>query len=240
MLIKQIITVSCLTTLFLSLVHPLVYSQTATSSGISLEDITENVKKRIQEVVKDKILTVSSQESAYLGTLQSLNNHTLSVQTDDGIHQASTSAETVFLKTPNLKPITNNDLAIDSYLVVIGISTSDQVLEATEVISQDSAPIPATDKTFYGLIQNYDPKTFIITAQNPATQELFSALISRKANLNRWVADGTKDTLKRTQALPLGTPTIVVYTPGGAPDDSNLAIDVLLGPAITNPLSPTP
>jgi hypothetical protein len=217
---------------FLFLVVPAVLAQDSSPSGVALDDITENVKKRIQEVVKDRsFLENSNPSTAYLGNLQTITNNTLSILTPEGIRLASTSASTVFIRLPGNRTIGVNDLSIDGYVAAIGESVADKVLDTKKVISQETAPQPPANKSFYGSVISYDPAEFLLVAQNPLTNEQLTVLIGRKTTLNQWVTDGTKNVMKRTKSLPAGSPVMIVYNPEGAPDNGNLALDVLINPA---------
>jgi len=206
---------------------------------VTLDELTQNVRERIQNVIKDKDIGLPKKEMAFSGTLQSITGNTLSLSTDQGTYLASTSAQTDYWRLPTEKKITFNDLTIDNYLTVIGLLDDEEVLTTSEVITYDSPPETATEKSFYGQITNYDPKEFLLTVTDPKTQTMVVFLVSRKADLNQWSSDGTKSPLKRTDALPIASQVLVIYAPDASPDGGNLAQSVLINTTFPLP-SPTP
>jgi hypothetical protein len=212
-----------------------VYAQSATESGSpDLYQVTENVRKRIQDVVKDKSLLSLSQETAYIGTLQTITNNTLSMLTDEGTQLASLSSKTKLIKLPSYQTILPTDLSIDGYLAAVGTPQADRVLDTIQIITQDAPPLAATDKHFYGLITQYSTDSNLLTLQNLQTNQSQTFLVGRKTALNQWQTDGTKKLIKRTQTLPLNNPAIVIYSPAASPDGGDLALDVLLN-TLPNP-----
>lgn len=209
------------------------------SATITLDEITQNVRERIQNVIKDKDLNSPQKEMAFSGTLQSITGNTLSLSTDQGTYLASTSAETEYWRLPTKKSLAFNDLTIDNYLTVIGLLDEEEVLITSEVITYDSPPETTSEKSFYGQITNYDPKEFLLTLTDPKTQTAVVFLVSRKAILNQWSSDGTKSPLKRTDALPVASQALVIYTPEASPDGGNLAQSVLINTSFPLP-SPNP
>ena len=205
-----------------------VVAADSASSSTDLDVITENVKKRIQEVARDHITTPPSTSTVYFGNLQNFTDNTLSILTGEGVKLASISADTLYYKLPSYKTISQNDIPIDSYVIAVGFPQPEKVLDTTKVFTQDASPVDPTDKTAYGTVLTYDPKKFLLTLQNPKSGEEQQFLVSKKAALNRWVSDGTKDPLKRSDPMEPGTPVLVIYLENGGPNNENLAMDVLL------------
>lgn len=205
-----------------------VQAQTPASEPGNLEEITESVKERLQSVVRDRSsLGLSGIPVAYMGILQSVSGNTLSLLTDDGLKLASISATTSYQKPPAKKSVTLDDVPIDSYVTAIGTAKTEAVLDTQAVLIQDTPPASPSTAIAYGTVVAYDTKDFQLELI-PSQGEPQTFLVSRKATLNRWVPDGTKEAFTRTTPLDPGTPVLVIFTPGEGPNAENLVNDLLL------------
>ncbi|MCH7951435.1 hypothetical protein IH980_01675 [Patescibacteria group bacterium] len=110
-----------------------VLSQEATKTAIPEQEIKESLKERLEKAIKDKD-TVIRLKRAWVGTLDSIANHTLTIETRDGPKLASTSAETTFIRLPKRTKIQAQDLEIGSYTIIMGYLNGNQVLHAQRVI----------------------------------------------------------------------------------------------------------
>lgn len=199
----------------------------APASG-SAENISESVRERLLSVVHERSnLGITGVPVAYMGILQSVSGNTLSVLTDDGIKLASISASTYYLRPPAKKSLTLDDLPLESFVTTVGTSKSESVLDTETVMIQESPPASPSTSLAYGTVVSYNPKEYLLTLL-PSQGEPQTFLISRKATLNRWLTDGTKEPFTRTSPLDPGSQVLVVYSPNQGPNAENLINDLLV------------
>lgn len=209
-------------------------SPPASPSG-NLIDLTESVKQRIKNVISDQS-ELNNLKVAF-GKLVSVSNNTLSIEGENAVQLASTSAQTQFLRLPGNTQLSLEDLAIDEYLIVVGTDQK-PVLNAAKVISQKSPPSPGTQTTFFGLIDQYDTKTFELNLIHPLTQESQTFTLGRQTDLYLSLPDGTKQSVNRSQDFPLQSQALVIYEPETDPEADLVADEILVlpsSPIITPP-----
>jgi hypothetical protein len=199
------------------------------SAEPDFEVIKENVKKRLQEVVQDKVLGDSLKEPlAVIGSLKSLAGNTYSIETSTSVKLVSTSDQTQVSQIPKGGALTLEDVALEDYIVAVGFLGSDDVLDARQILIHKTAPGETKYKMAYGMVTAYDPKTFTLTLQNPADNSNFSCIISRRATIKQVFANDTDTVLARTNDLPENAHVLIIYLPGEAQGDDNVAYQVLI------------
>lgn len=140
-----------------------VSSQESTSPAIPDEEIKENIKDRLEKAIKDQETTIQLKR-AWVGTLESIANHTLTIETRDGPKLASISAESDFVRLPKRTKITAEDLKIGSFTIVMGYLDGNQVLNARRVVIQEEAPETPSRQAHFVISFEYDKDDDSITA----------------------------------------------------------------------------
>lgn len=205
-------------------------SETATdSSNLDYDLIKENVKKRIQEVVKDKASNLTKEKASYIGTLKSIAGNTLSIETNQAIKLASVSAQTSFVRLPNLTKATIDDLSLEDYVAALGYLEPGEVLNTRQLIIHRSPLSPSTYQTAFGQIESYDPKKYLLVITNPKNNQPTTVVISRKAIVRTTTQDSDlPQDISRTDSLPAGAQTVIIYLPPETNDDDAVAYHVLV------------
>jgi hypothetical protein len=163
-----------ITTIIMSLTLPSTVASQSASTSADIDEIKENVKQRIQDVVKIKgeksiILT----PIAFTGKLLSLANDTLTIETISGVKLASVSASTTYAKLPEGTLTQLDEVAIEDYVLALGYLNGTDVLDTRRVLTQKTIPTPSEKRSLYGkLSYNEEEDLFSLTpydSQDPLT-----------------------------------------------------------------------
>lgn len=139
-----------------------VLSQEATSPAVPDEEIKENIKDRLQKAIKDKDVEILLKR-AWVGTLETIANHTLTIETRDGPKLASISAESTFILLPKRVQITAEELEIGSYTIAMGFLSENQVLNTQRVIIQKETPQNPKRQAYFATSLEYNPNEDLVT-----------------------------------------------------------------------------
>jgi hypothetical protein len=200
----------------------------ATTSGlVDPEVVKENVRRRIQEVIKGDS-DIASQPTAYAGTLSSLTDNTLTIATLQGTQLASASADTVYVTIPGSKPADVNDLTIDGYVAVLGYMNGTGVLDSRRILIHAAEPSVSDDRSFFGRISEFDDG--LVTLENSVTGQQLELKLVRTSDLLNATAAGNTITAEEEDIIK-GKMALAIYRPEDQPAESTLSI-LLLGQLI--------
>ena len=148
-------------------------SQEASESAVSKDQIEENLQDRLQQALKENE-PVAHLKRAWIGPLESIANHTLTIETKDGPKLASVSAETLFIRMPKRTTITIDDLEIGMQTIAMGMINGNKVLEALRVISYETPPEKSVREVYFATQLSYDPQEDLLTfaAQSGETRSV--------------------------------------------------------------------
>ena len=148
-------------------------SQEASETGVTKDQIEENLKDRLEQALKENE-PVAHLKRAWIGPLESIANHTLTIETKDGPKLASVSAETLFIRMPKRTTITIDDLEIGMQTIAMGTINGNKVLEALRVISYETLPEKPVREVYFATQLSYDPQEDLITfaAQSGETRSV--------------------------------------------------------------------
>jgi hypothetical protein len=211
------------------------YSQDATGSAeIDLDLIKENVRKRIQDVVKiqgeqDLVKT----PIAYTGVLLSLANDTLTIETQEGVKLASLSAQTTYARLPDESSANLDDISIEDYVLALGFINGSDVMDARRIISQKTIPQPSDKSVFYGYIDSFDSVTNSFTLTNPQTAETVNLVYTRQSDLQVKLGLDEAIPFDEQDELPPNASALVVYTDQEDPQIDTMVIKELVTVKIT-------
>lgn len=209
-------------------------SPVATSSS-DFETIKENVKKRIQDVVKDKVEgTITKEKIAFIGTLKSRTSNTLSIQTNSTIKLASISGSTKVERNPTISPFGLDDIALDDYLVALGYNGDDEVLDARKIIVEKNPPGSTKYQVIFGKVISYSTKDYTLVIENQPDSNPKTYLVSRKATIKQAYANDVYDLIPRNKPVPVDASALIIYLPAETEADDAVAYQVILK---TNPIS---
>lgn len=148
-----------------------VLSQEATSPAIPDEQIKENLKERLEKAIMEKPQAAQVQR-AWVGTLESIANHTLTIETREGPKLASVSAETTYIRLPKRTVVKQEDLELGSYTIAMGNLNGKQVLNAQRVIINDEPPPALNRQAHFVTILDYDSEAQILRVELPSGETL--------------------------------------------------------------------
>ena len=133
---KKIIVVSLIA---LSIIHyPLsISAQDSTDSAQTSDEVKKSVKERLEKAAKEEgsVLGENSKK-AYVGTVESLTQNTITVKTNLGSKQV-TVAEKAKIIGKNRETLKTDDLEIGSNVIVMGFTTDKDVLDGRRIVVTD-------------------------------------------------------------------------------------------------------
>ena len=145
--------------------QPVLAADTATQSAQEIE--SENLKQRLQDVIKDKLDsaedTIKNKQAenslvGYTGIINKISNLSLVVNTtQNNLLQVITSEDTNIVK--NGKEIKASSLSIDEKIIIIGNLDTEDILNAKRLIAISNTPAITKRQTVVGPISNLDQKT---------------------------------------------------------------------------------
>lgn len=168
-----------------------VLSQETTESSVPDEEIKENIKDRLEKAIKEKDVKVRLKR-AWVGTLQSIANHTLTIDTREGPKLASISAESTFVRLPKRAEVTAEDLEIGSYTIVMGYLDGNQVLSARRVVVQSEPPVTTKRQSHFATSLEYDSAGESITA-NLSSRETITLEVEEDTELSTAIDSQIKE-----------------------------------------------
>lgn len=171
------------TLIFLSLISiPLVFSKitlatTASPSAIPEEEIIDNIKERLEEVVddKEKIDTISedltNKNYAWVGTISEISENNITIQTLEGKKQGTLTSETTILrlvkkKSEEIKP---EDLEIDEYIIAMGPKSTDNTITVKRLLAAEEPESIPEKKVIWGKVSEIDNKKITLKNNGEST-----------------------------------------------------------------------
>jgi hypothetical protein len=107
-------------------------AQESTDSSTPDSTVKESIKERLEKAVSDETIVVKIKK-AWVGNLESIANHTLTIDTKEGPKLASISAETTYIRLPKRTSVKAEDLEINSFTIAIGfLNGNPYLLEITK------------------------------------------------------------------------------------------------------------
>lgn len=107
-------------------------------SPASDEQVTENIKKRLQETLEETDPSISSYKS-FVGQVQDVIKNTLIITDKDGKKNVVIKDDTNIVRSPGNAKINADSIRIDDYVIAIGSLKESEELEAVRIIvSADS------------------------------------------------------------------------------------------------------
>lgn len=161
---------------------PFVFSQSPTPEA------TSAASQFIIEANREKVISDQAEDGrrAFVGTLKSIANSTLTLETKDGVKQAKASTESAIIRASKTasKEIKFEDIAIGDLTVAMGYLTENDVLDAKRIIVSETTEKPITRKAVYGTVQEVDLKKRTIELKQIKDSQIISLTISSKAKIS--------------------------------------------------------
>ncbi len=152
----------------------------------------ERIKQKVEERI-EKVLSSAEEEQkrALVGTLKSVTNSTLTIETQAGDFQAKIASEATILNE-NRKEIEIDDLKIGSNIIAMGFFDDQDVLDAKRVVMTEEFQIPETDSVF-GLVTDISQEEKVLTIKHPKTQTVYMVDIGTKTKITKRVKGEVKE-----------------------------------------------
>lgn len=135
----------------LSLVPHFNLSVLAVTPSPSLEpetinEVTENLKKRLQDSLSEDSDQPNILYRAYVGKVKDVIKDTLIVEDKDGKKDIKILDNTTIIRTPGNATIKSDNIRIDDYIIAIGNLANDEIMDGKRLIVSVN-PITAPTKT---------------------------------------------------------------------------------------------
>lgn len=120
-------------------------SASPTPSPISEEQVTENLKKRLQETIGEPTETKELNYKSFVGVIRDVIKDTLIIEDKDGKKKIVIKADASIVRSPGNKTIPVDSIRIEDNIISIGTLKESDELEAVRVIVS-ADPITTTSK----------------------------------------------------------------------------------------------
>ena len=109
-------------------------SPSPSESPASIEEINENVKKRLQDSLKTAAPTPTSSARAYIGKVKDVIGGTIIIQDKDGKRDIKLGDDATILRSPGNVAIDEGSIRIDDYVIAIGYPGEGEILIGRRLI----------------------------------------------------------------------------------------------------------
>lgn len=124
----------------------------------SINEVTDNLKKRLQESLSTKDSTGPTARG-YIGVVKDIIKDTIILEDKDGKKDVKLTPDTVILRSPGNSVIKADNIRLGDYIIAIGYQDSDNSLTGRRLIVSID-PIKVPDKTSgIGTISKIGPTT---------------------------------------------------------------------------------
>ncbi len=145
---KKLLFIALIAITYLSIVHRplsivLAVSPSPSASPSNLNEITENLKKRLQDSLVEESPSPLANKRAYIGVVKDLIKDTLIIEDKDGKKDITLEDESVILRAPGNTLIKPENIRIDDSIIAMGIPTGVDTLTGLRlIVSADPLLIP--------------------------------------------------------------------------------------------------
>lgn len=173
------------------LVCALLFSVNAFAQEVSPEPSpSPTIDPRIPKAVEERIEKVLStaeegRKRALVGTLKSIANSTLTIETQAGELQAKVATDAAVLNEDR-EEIELNDLEIGSNIVAMGYLVNQDVLDARRVVVTEEFQTPETESVF-GLVTDISQEEKVLTIKHPKNQTVYMVDINTNTKITKRV-----------------------------------------------------
>lgn len=160
---KKLVILSLIAVFFYSSILVSIHAQESTNSAETTDEVKQNIKERLEKAAKEEGAVLGkTDKKAYVGTLESLTQNTLTIKTLSGSKQVAVAenAKIIGAKREALKV---DDLEIGSYLIAMGFTTDNDFLDGRRIVVTDK---PLTSAYLPYQIKITSIKKDVIAAQS--------------------------------------------------------------------------
>lgn len=160
--------------------YSLAFAQEGTPSGE-----TEEKAQQIREAVQEKIKSYATGKPyAFVGTIKTLANLALTIETKNGIKQASTSAETTLFRIikKTKKEIEFSDLELQESVIAMGYLNESGALDVKRLIATEIT-LPPTREIIMGNVSEIEKS--VLTVKGLKDEETWEIKIDANTEMTR-------------------------------------------------------
>jgi len=154
------------------------------------ERIQQRVEERIQKVLST---TEQKQKRALVGTLKSISNSTLTIETQAGDFQAEVATDAAVINLER-KTIEVGNLEIGSKIISMGYFNNQSVLETKRIVIRKQLQIPTSEAAF-GSVSDISQEEKVLTIKHPKKQTVYMVEVGPNTKITKRVA-GKIQTIK--------------------------------------------
>ncbi|MBU3956819.1 hypothetical protein KKI19_00860 [Patescibacteria group bacterium] len=152
----------------------------------------ERIKQKVEERIEKVLSTAEEgQKRALVGTLKSIANSTLTIETHGGNFQAKVAIDAIILNEDR-EEIELDDLAIGNNLIAMGYFDNQNVLDAKRVVVTEEFQIPETESVF-GLVTDISQEEKVLTIKHPKSATVYMVDVGTKTKITKSVEGEVKE-----------------------------------------------
>jgi hypothetical protein len=152
-------------------------SPTPTASSSNLNQVTENIKKRLQNSLSgtEETSTGAVTLRSYVGTIRDVIKETIVIEDKDGKKNVVVTDDTVILRSPGNAPIKIDDVRIDDSIIAIGDSQTPDELSGRRLIVSATPLAESTKLRGLGVISKLGKSTITLTTASETVELITNA-----------------------------------------------------------------
>ncbi len=141
-------------------------SSSPTTNESDLGEITENLKKRLQDTLTPSQTPPLNSARAYIGIVKDVIKDTLIIEDKDGKKDVKLDAQTNILRTPGNATIKVDNIRIDDYIIAIGYPQESDILLGKRLIVSVDPIKPPTKNTGLGTLTKITKSSLTLTVND--------------------------------------------------------------------------
>lgn len=176
---KKVLLFCCSSVLLFYCLSPVFGQEATPSSEEKVRQILEAVKERIRE------RQLEPRRKAYVGTLKTIADSTLILETKNGVKQAKVSTEAAILRLDEKvkKEVKFEDLVIGELTIAMGYLGENEVLEAKRILVSETPPEEDKREALLGIVEEVDLKKKTILVKPLKKESVWTLKITKKTEI---------------------------------------------------------
>lgn len=140
-------------------------SPLASPSPASINEVTENLKKRLQDSLDQTSTPSASSAISYVGVVKDIIKDTVIIEDKDGKRDIKLKEDTNILRAPGNAVIKAENIRIDDYMIAIGYPGDNENLIGRRLIVSDSEIKPPAKTSDMGTIAKIGKTSLTLTVR---------------------------------------------------------------------------
>ncbi len=122
------------------------------SNSATINEITDNLKQRLQETIQNASSSATATAVAYIGSVKDVVNDTIVMDTKDGRKNIAVGSDTTIVRTPGQRTIKIDNVQIGDSAIAIGTPSAEDELAGTRIVVSTDPITPPAKTSGYGTI----------------------------------------------------------------------------------------